>query len=52
MEQVFLADEVVYFDSFTELKEKALYYLAHKDEACAIAKPDTNAPIKIMTAKP
>ena len=37
MEQVFLADEVVYFDSFTELKEKALYYLAHKDEARAIA---------------
>ena len=37
MEQVFSADEVVYFDSFTELKEKALYYLDHKDEARAIA---------------
>ena len=33
----FSADEVVYFDSFTELKEKALFYLAHKDEARAIA---------------
>jgi hypothetical protein len=37
MEQVFSTDEVVYFGGLTELREKALYYLAHKDEARAIA---------------